>query len=441
MTLPELSIKRHVLAWMLSAVLVLFGIISYQRIAVDRFPEIEFPIITVTTTLRGANPDIVDSSITNVIESAINTISGVEHIQSSSSPGASVIVITFKLEKDIDVAFNEVQASINSVIRRLPTDTDPPSIRKAETNAEPVIWLALTGDRTIQQLNLYAQNILKKKLETISGVGEVQLGGRRDRNIRIELKADRMTAYKLTTNDITAAFKREHVQVPGGFLVGNQSEKMLKLDLEFHTTRDMAEMVIANRDGAPIKLKDVADIKDDLTDFRQLARYNGKPTVGLGIIKIPNANTVDIVEEIERRLAKDIIPNLPPGLMLEVSANEAPFIQQMTKGLQEHLLEGTLFAALIVLLFMRSLSSTLMICLEIPVSLFGAIAVMYFAGYSFNSMTLLALLLLIGVVVDDAIVVRESILRHLTGETGEKLSPAEQNNPSAIAKFRTHSHH
>jgi len=436
MTLPELSIKRHVLAWMLSAVLVLFGVISYQRIAIDRFPEIEFPIITVTTTLGGANPDIVDSSITNVIESAINTISGIEHIQSSSSPGASVIIITFKLEKDIDVAFNEVQASINTVIRRLPTDTDPPTIRKAETNTDPIIWLALTGDRTVQQLNLYAQNVLKKKLETISGVGEVILGGRRDRNIRVELKPDRMAAYKLTPNDIMVAFRREHVQLPGGFLVGNQSEKMLKLDLEFHTTREMGEMVITHRDGALIRLKDVANIKDDLTDFRQLARFNGKPTVGLGVIKIANANTVDIVEEVERRLKSDILPNLPPGMALEVSANEAPFIEQMIKGLQEHLLEGTLFAALIVLLFMRSLSSTLMICLEIPVSLLGAIAVMYFAGYSFNSMTLLALLLLIGVVVDDAIVVRESILRHLTGEAGQKLSEADQRNPAAIAQFR-----
>lgn len=437
MTLPELSIKRHVLAWMLSAVLVLFGAISYQRIAVDRFPEIEFPIITISTTLRGANPDIIDTSITNVIESAINTTPGIEHIQSTSSPGASVIIITFKLEKNIDVAYNEVQAKLNSVLRKLPTDVDPPILQKAETNTEPVIWLALTGDRTVQQLNLYALNILKKKLETISGVGEVQLGGRRDRNIRVELKADRMSAYKMTINDITAAFSREHVQVPGGFLVSEKSEKLLKLDLEFHTTRDMAEMIIANRDGAPIKLKDIATIKDDLTDFRQLAHYNGKPTVGLGIIKIPNANTVDIVAEVERRLDKDIIPNLPAGLSLEVSSNEAPFIKQMIKGLQEHLIEGTIFAALIVLLFMRSLSSTLMICLEIPVSLLGAIAVMYFAGYSFNSMTLLALLLLIGVVVDDAIVVRESILRHLTGEAGQKLSPAEQKDPSAIAKFRT----
>ena len=299
MTLPELSIKRHVLAWMLSAVLVLFGIISFQRIAVDRFPLIEFPIISVTTTLRGANPDIVDTSITSVIESAINTTPGIEHIQSSSSPGVSVIVITFKLEKNIDVAYNEVQAKVNQVLRRLPTDTDPPILNKAETNTEPILWLALTGDRTVQQLNLYALNTLKKKLETINGVGEVQLGGRRDRNIRVELKPERMTAYNLTTGDIVAAFSREHVQVPGGFLVSKSAERLLKLDLEFHRLDELAEMVVAYRNGASIKLKDVAEIKDGLTDFRQLAHYNGKPTVGLGIIKIANSNTVEIIKEVE----------------------------------------------------------------------------------------------------------------------------------------------
>ena len=436
MNLPEISIKRHVLAWMLSAILVLFGVISYQRMSVDRLPDIDFPIITVTTTLKGANPDIVDTSITSVIESAINTTSGIEHIQSTSSPGASVIVVTFKLEKDINVAYNEVQAKLNTVLRRLPTDTDPPILQKAETNTDPILWLALTGDRTVQQLNLYALNTLKKKLETINGVGEVQLGGRRDRNIRIELKSDRMSAYNMTAGDVITAFNREHIQVPGGFLVSDKSEKLLKLDLEFHNIRDIADMVILQRAGAPIKLKDIANIKDDLTDFRQLAHYNGKPTIGLGIVKVPNGNTVNIVEEVERRLETDINPNLPPGLKIEVSANDAPFIKQLVAGLQTHLVEGTIFAAIIVLIFMRSFSSTLMICMEIPVSLLGAIAVMYFAGYTFNSMTLLALLLLIGVVVDDAIVVRESILRHMSGEAGLKLPASDADNPQAVAAFR-----
>ena len=437
MTLPELSIKRHVLAWMLSGVIILFGLIAYQRIGVDRIPAIDFPVIMINTTLRGANPDVVDTSITSIIESAINTTPGIEHIQSASSPGVSSISITFALGKNIDVAYNEVQSKVNQVLKRLPTDTDPPTVQKVDTNASPVIWLALSGDRTIQQLNLYANNILKKKFETIQGIGEVQLGGRRDRVIRVIVNPARMAAYKLTASDLTAAFNREHVQLPGGFLVSSQAEQLLKLDLEFHSTKELAELIINSKVGVPVRLKDIATVEDGITDNRQIARYNGKPTVGIGMVKIANANTVEIIKEVEKRLDADIRPNLPPGLSLDISTNDSIFINQLVASLKEHLVEGTLFAALIVLIFMRSFSSTVMICLEIPVSLLGAIAVMYFAGYTFNSMTLLALLLLIGVVVDDAIVVRESILRHMSGEADMKLSDVDFNNRQAVAAFRT----
>ena len=437
MTLPELSIKRHVLAWMLSGVIILFGLIAYQRIGVDRIPSIDFPVITINTTLRGANPDVVDTSITSIIESAVNTTPGIDHIQSSSSPGFSSVSITFILNKNIDVAYNEVQSKVNQILRRLPTDTDAPVVQKIDTNATPVIWLALSGDRTIQQLNLYASNVLKKKFETINGVGEVQLGGRRDRVIRVIVSPERMAAYKLTANDLITAFNREHVQLPGGFLVSQQAEQLLKLDLEFHNTKDLANLVILSKAGSAIHLKDIATIEDGITDNRQVARYNGKPTVGIGMVKVANTNTLEIIKEVERRLEQDIRPNLPPGLSLDISTNDSIFINQIVKSLKEHLVEGTLFAALIVLIFMRSFSSTLMICLEIPVSLLGAIAVMYFAGYTFNSMTLLALLLLIGVVVDDAIVVRESILRHMSGDVGTGLDAVDLNNPQSLAKFRT----
>jgi hydrophobic/amphiphilic exporter-1 (mainly G- bacteria), HAE1 family len=437
MTLPELSVKRHVLAFMLSCVIVLFGLIAYKRIGVDRIPSVDFPVIMVTTTLRGANPDVIDTSVTSVIESAVNTTPGIDHIQSSSSPGVSNVSITFSLDKNIDVAYNEVQSKISQVLKNLPTDTDPPTIQKVDADARPIIWLALTGDRTIQQLNLYASDVIKKKLETIDGVGEVRFGGKRDRVIRVIVSPDRMAAYKLGANDLIDAFNREHVQLPGGFLVGKKAEQLIKLDLEFHTVNDLRNMVVATRSGTPIYLKDVATIEDGLTDNRQVARYNGQQTVGIGIVKIANTNTVKIIEQVKKRLDEDLRPNLPAGLSLEISTNDSIFINQLVASLEEHLVEGTLFAALIVLLFMRSFSSTLMICLEIPVSLLGAIAVMYFSGYTFNSMTLLALLLLIGVVVDDAIVVRESILRHMSGEVGKVLSAQELKDPKKVAEFRT----
>ncbi len=412
MNLPELSIKRHVLAFMLSATLMLLGFIGYQRIGVDQFPKIEFPIIAVTTTLKGANPDNIDMSVTNVIETAVNSVPGIEHVQSSSSPGISIVAITFSLEKNVDVAFNEVQAKINQAVRRLPKDADTPVVAKLDTSSSPIMWLALQGDRTQQQLNVYASNVIKKKLETIDGVGEVRLGGRRDRTIRINVDPLRMASLNLTSQDLAAAFSREHLQLPGGFLVGSKGEYLLKLDLEFHKLDELKHMVVAYRDGAPIRLSEFASVEDGLADFRQLAHFNGKPAVGIGIVKVSNGNTVAIAAEVKRRLDKDIVPALPPGMTLSVATNDALFIQEMIDSLKEHLLEGTLLAALVVWLFLRSVRSTLIIAVAIPVSLLGAIAVIYFAGYTFNAMTMLALLLLIGVVVDDAIVVLENIFRH-----------------------------
>ncbi|MBS1189219.1 MAG: acrD4 [Rhodocyclaceae bacterium] len=424
MTLPELSIKRHVLAWMLSALLVLFGIISYGRIGMDRYPYIEFPVVSVTTALKGANPDIVDASITNIIESSVNSTPGIEHIQSTSSPGISVINITFSLEKKVDVAFNEVQAKVNQVLRRLPKDVDPPVVAKVETNAQPIMWLALQGDRTQQQLNQYAINILKKRLETIDGVGEVRLGGRRDRTLRVELIPARMAALGVTAQDITDAFNKEHVQLAGGFVVGEKTENLVKLDLEFHTLDSLKQMVVAWKGSAPVKLEDVAEVIDGLTDNRQLARFNGKTTIGLGIVKIANTNTVAIVDKVKAKIDEELRPQLPPGVELHVVSNDAVFILEIVNALKEHLLEGTLLAALVVWLFLLSVRSTIIISLAIPVSLMGAIAVIYFFGYTLNSLTLLGLLLLIGVVVDDAIVVLENIFRHREELDSDPMSAA-----------------
>jgi HAE1 family hydrophobic/amphiphilic exporter-1 len=410
--LPELSIRRHVLAFMLNAVLILFGLIAYERIGVDKLPYIEFPVISVSTAQRGANPEVIDSSITNVIETAVNSVPGIEHIQSTSSPGTSQVSITFDLGKPIDVAFQEVQAKVNQVLRRLPDDADPPVVAKVETNSSPIFWMALQGDRTQQQLNQYAINVVKKRLETVDGVGEVRIGGRRDRTIRVNLLPGRMAAYGIAAQDITNGFRNEHIQLSGGFLTGQSTEHLVKLDLEFHKLDDLAAMIVGYKDGAPVRLRDVAEIEDGLNDFRQMARANGRQTVGIGIVKVPNTNTVAIIETVQRRVEQEIRPQLPPGMELHVIQNDALFIDEMVSSLKNHLVEGTLLAALVVWLFLKSFRSTLIIATSIPVSLFGAVAVMYFFGYTFNSVTLLALLLLIGVVVDDAIVVLENIYRH-----------------------------
>jgi len=412
MTLPELSIHRHVLAYMLSGVLVLFGIISFQGIGVDRYPKIEFPSISVTTTLAGANPDIIDSSITNIVETAVNSISGINHVQSTSSPGASVVVISFNLSKNVDVAFNEVQAKVNQVLRDLPSEADPPVVGKVEFGADPIIWLMLQGDRTLQQLNQYASNVIKKRLENIDGVAEIVLGGKRDRTIRVNLDTARMAALAITPQDLLQAFNNEHFQLPGGYLVGHATERLIKLDQEFHNPTELAQLIIDYRDGAPVRLRDFASIEDGLEDYREIARFNGEPAVGIGVVKLSDGNAVAIAHELKRRLHNEIIPQLPPGITLELGVNSADLIEEIVTSLEEHLIEATILTALVVWLFLKSIRATLIISAAIPVSLLGSVAVMFFAGFTFNTMTLLALLLLIGVVVDDAIVVLENIYRH-----------------------------
>ena len=412
MNLPELSINRHVLAYMFSGVILLFGIISFTSLPVDRYPNVDIPVVSITTKQLGANPSIIDSSITNVIERKVNSVPGIDFIQSNSSPGVSIVTIAFVLEKDIDVAFNEVQSKVNQILDDLPDDADPPVIAKVETDASPVVWLHLQGNRTLQQLNLYANNVLRRQLENIDGVGDIRVGGQLDRTIRVELHPDRLIAFGLTVQDVIDAFRNEHLLMPGGFVTSSTNERLLKLDLEYHDPRELEEMVVGYRDGAATRLRDVATVIDGLADLRQVARRDGEPIVGMGIVKVSGANTVKIVHEVLKRVEEDIRPQLPPGLTLKLGSDQSTFIVDMVNALQGHLIEGTLLAGLVVLLFLRNLRATLIIAAAIPVSLLGAVAAMYFFDYSFNSMTLLALLLLVGVVVDDAIVVLENIYRH-----------------------------
>ncbi len=412
MSLPEISINRHVLAWMLSGLLVLFGLISYSRIGVDRFPTVDFPMVSVTTVQIGADPEVVDASITSIIEEKVNSVPGIEHVISYSSPGVSVVTVQFKLSKDVDVAFNEVQAKVNQVLRDLPDGSDPPIVAKVEIGASPILWLALTGDRTLQQLNQYARNVIKKRLENIAGVGEVVIGGERERTIRVWLDLDRMQAMNIGLPQVMAAFRREHVQFPGGFLTGGKREYMMKLDLEFHSLDELAGLVVASRDGATVRLADIARLEDGLADFRQLARFNGQPAVGIGLVKVTGANVVAIVDEVKQRLNEEILPQLPPGMHIDIASNDADIVQGIVDGLKDHLIESVILATLIVLAFLRNLRATLIVSTAIPVSMLASIAVAYFFGFTLNLMSLLALLLLIGVVVDDAIVVLENIYRH-----------------------------
>lgn len=429
MTLPEFSIQRHVLTLMVSLVLILFGIVGLLRLGLDKFPKVEFPVISIVTTMSGADPDIVDRNITDRVEEAANQVPGVKSITSSSSLGASVVNIEFELEKNVDVAYQEVKAKVDSIVKNLPKEADPPVVRKVEVGASAVVWVALTGNRTLKELNTYAEEVIKPRLETVSGVGDVLIGGQIKRTIRIWLDPDRLRAYELSPLDVANAFRREHVIQPAGFLDSPQREWLIKFDAEFDKLKDMRQMIVAYRQGAPVYLKNVARVEDGLEDARKLARYSGEPAVGLGIVKASDANTVAVVDRIKARVEREIRPNLPAGMEIRYSSDDSISIRQSIAALNEHLLLGACFAALMVFLFLKSGRSTIIVATAIPVSLFATFAVMYFAGYTLNKITLLGLLLLIGVVVDDAIVVLENIYRHReeAHETKEQAAAAGSN--------------
>ena len=411
MNLSGISIKQHVLAVMLSAVIILFGLVSYNRIGIDEYPEIDFPMISISTTMIGADPDIIDTTVTNIIETSVNSTPGIEHIISRSAPGVSIVIVKLNLSRDIDVAFNEIQAKVNQALRNLPREADAPVVAKMEVGAAPVMWLSLSGDRTLQQLNQYARNTIKKRLESIEGIGKVQLGGKRDRTIRVNLQPDAMASLSITIGDIIRAFQTNHIQLPGGYLVDGMTEDLIKLNLEFHNVSDIANLIIAHRGETAISLKQIATVVDGLEDNRKLSRYNDQPCVSLGIVKVTGSNSVAIIDAVEQKLETEITPQLPPGLVIEIAANDGDFIKESVDALKDHILLGTLFAALVVFGFLKSFRSTLIISTAIPVSLLGAVTVMYFGGFTFNKMTMLALLLLIGIVVDDAIVVLENVFR------------------------------
>ena len=434
MNIIELFVRRRVLAYMLSAALLLFGFIGLRGIGLDRLPNVNPPLITVTTVNPGASPEVMDASVSSVLESAVNAVAGIEHIQSVSTPGVSEVMVEFMSTKDPDVAFTEVQAKVNQVMNDLPREADTPIVAKMDMNAEPIVWLVLKGDRPLSELNQIALTRIKRQLENVNGVGGVSVGGGRERKIRVDLDLSAMAALGITAQDVMEAFSREHVQLPGGYLVGGMLEKLLHLDLEFHSTAELANLVVMWREQVPVKLSDIATISDGLDDKRSVSRFNGEDALAIAVRKVRNANTVAIVDEINGRLDNVIIPSLPDGVELMVASDASSIISGTANALKNHIVEGTLLAALVVWLFLLNVPATAIIATAIPVSLAGAVVVMFFGGYTFNIMTLSGLLLLIGVVVDDAIVVLENIHRHIeAGETDHEQAAIDGTNEVVFA--------
>ncbi len=418
MNIAELFVRNRVAACMLSGAIALFGLIGIASVGLGKLPNIDVPMITIATVHPGASPEAVDSSISGVIESAVNTVSGIDYLASSSRPGYSLLRVKFETGIDPDVAFNEIQSKVNQIANRLPREAQTPVVAKLDVNATPVVWVVLRGDRSQEEMHAIARHHIKRQLETINGVGQVVFGGGMERKIQIKLDLVRLSSFNMTASDVIAAISRQHAQRPGGFISGGDDERMLHLDMEHHNIEALRGLILNQGINGRITLGDVAEVRDGLDDERTQVSYDGDAIIAIAVQKLPNANTVSVVKEVERRLNETIQQSLPAGVTVDLAINEAEIIGETVLALRDHLMTGLLLAILVVWVFVLNVRSTLIVAIAIPISLLGAVVVMYFNDYSFNIMSMSALLLLIGVVVDDAIVVVENI--HRKFEAGEQ---------------------
>ncbi len=414
MTLSDVSIKNPVFAWMLMAALVIFGGICFSRMGLSQLPDVDFPVVNISLTLEGASPEIMESDVADVVEDAVMGVQGVKQVTTTCKEGSANVSVELDLNRDVDVALQEIQTKVAQAQRSLPTDLDPPSVSKFNPEDQPILWVAVSSDRPVRELMMYVKDQLKDNFQTIPGVGEVFLGGYVDRNLRVWLDGKKLSQSALTVDDVINTVSKEHVEVPAGRIEAADREMNVRVLGEAPSVEAFGNLPINSRGGAPvynlIRLKQVADLEDGLDDVRRISRYNGEPAVGLGIRKQRGANAVEVARAVRAKM-EEVAPKLPKGYQLRVSFDSTRFVEDSIKELEITICLSALLTGLVCWLFLRSWSSTVNIFLAIPTSILGAFIILYSFGFTLNTFTLLGLSLAIGVVVDDAIMVLENIVR------------------------------
>ncbi len=396
--------------------LIVFGLISFGRMGISQLPDIDFPVLSVTTTWEGAAPEVVETELTDTLEDALMAVEGIRELTSSSRLGQSQITIQFDISRNIDVALQEVQSKIAQAQRNLPDEIDPPVITKSNPEDQPILWIALTGDKPLKELMEYTKDVLKDQFTAVAGVGEVTLGGYIEPNLRVWLDKDKMRARELTVDDIINTVRTQHSELPAGRLETPEQQLNIRVMGEAASPEEFQKIIIPSRQGdAPIwktiRIGDIAQVEDGLDDIQRLSRSQGLASVGLGIKKQRGSNAVAIAKDVKAKVER-FQPSLPKGMDLKVVFDTTRFIEESTRELNTHLLLAALLTGFVCWLFLGSFSSTLNVLLAIPVSIVGAFTVLYFSGFTLNTFTLLGLTLAIGIVVDDAIMVLENIVRH-----------------------------
>ena len=413
MKLSELSIERPVLATVMSLAIVLFGVLSFTFLPVREYPDIESPIVSVTTFYRGANPQVVETEITDILEEQLSTLEGVKLLTSSSAEQVSSITIEFNLGRDVDKAANDVRDRVSRVRGELPSTAEDPTVAKQDVNAQPILWLALYGERyNTLDLSEFARNELAEKLQRLEGVGAVIVGGERRYAMRIWLDSQRLAAYGLTVSDVSQALRTGNAEIPSGRVEGKGREFAVRTKGDLERPEQFASIVLASDGDRTVKLGDVARIELGSEDDRSAARFNTLPAVGLGIVKQQKASTVDVAKA-TRAAIPGLREILPAGMQLDVAYDSATFIEESIHEVVVSLGIAVFLVFVVIFIFLGSIRATLIPALAIPVSVIGTFTVTYALGYSINILTLLALVLAIGLVVDDAIVMLENIHRHM----------------------------
>jgi multidrug efflux pump len=413
MQLPALCIRRPVLAIVLNLLIVLAGLLAFDRLTVREYPNIDVPTVTVDTSYMGASATIVEATVTKILEDSLSGIEGIDYLSSISRTGRSQITIAFKQGREIDSATSDVRDRVSRVRGRLPDTIDEPVITKTEADAQPIIWLAFSSKQhTPLQINQFADKKVKSRLQTLDGVADIRIGGERKPAMRIWLDKEKLARYYLTPQDVETALRAQNVEIPSGRVESLQREFSVLAETDLNTVQQFENIIIKQQDGLLLRVADIARVEIAPEDERRIARFNGKPAVALGVIKTSTANPLEVSQAVRAELPR-IEQSLPQGMKVELAYDSSVFIQESINAVKNTIIEAVALVVLVIFFFLRSLRATLIPVITIPVSLVGALIFMQVFGFSINTLTLLAMILAVGLVVDDAIVVLENIYRHI----------------------------
>jgi HAE1 family hydrophobic/amphiphilic exporter-1 len=412
MTLAEVCVRRPVFATMLVLFLVVLGVFSFMDLGVDLFPKADPPIVSVRIRLPGASPDEMTSQVVLPIEEQLSSISGMDEMEAMVMDGGARIICRFVLDRKMEDAAQDVREKMALAMGRLPPNVEPPVIVKADPESDPIITLVIGGPRSLREITEIADKQIKRNLQTVEGVAAIDILGGRDREIQILLDAEKLNSHRITVNQVAGAMQNENIEAPGGRLYHGTEELAVRTMGRFDVVRQFSDLIVSTTNGAPTKVSDLGRVEDTYKEPRSFARLDGKPAVTMQIRRQSGTNTVMVVDGVRDKLEK-LRPTLPSDLTVDVVSDQSQFIRASIAALEEHLLLGSLLASLIILLFIRNWRAVLISALAIPASIIATFTLMRIAGFTLNNMTLLALTLAVGIVIDDAIVVLENIFRHL----------------------------